>query len=191
VSAFMVSREHVDLIVSLAVEGPRGVGVSPDSPVATSFPVRWYAKRWHEIEAMPEFENSRRRVIAHPDMRREPGDRSADEIGQMLVDANARSVMGRYPDTILSGELPGPNEPYWQEAYAWRRQPARMTAVEGLKAIACLDYQSCEYREWGGSEARRFLDALEQCLIGCLDGYGSAPWSWDSREIEHARRVTG
>lgn len=46
-SAFMVDKVHVDLLVKVAIEGPRGVPVSPDH--AWHRP-SWPAVRWSELE---------------------------------------------------------------------------------------------------------------------------------------------
>ncbi len=52
------------------------------------------------------------------------------------------------------------------------------TAVEGLSAIKCYEYQTCEHPEWEQSAAHAFCDALRDLLIGCLPGYEAAPWTW-------------
>lgn len=87
-----------------------------------------------------------------------------DTIGQILTDANFASVNSRY-DT---GEVP--------PVYKWSPFVPVRTPVEILKAVACLDYQSCEYEGWEKSEAYAILETCKSKAIYNLPGYEEASW---------------
>ena len=93
------------------------------------------------------------------------------EFGQMLWDENIRSVRYWYddPDT-----LPGPID----ETFVYIHVPvaASEDPVQTLKAIHCLEYQSCEHPEWKDSEAYAALQALAHRAIRALPGYDDAGW---------------
>jgi hypothetical protein len=157
-SAFIPAKEHIDVLVALAQEGPRGRDVRPDHA--------WYGPRWTHNE----------QTVSLPDFA------SPDAVGQMLVDEVVRSVSYRYPDSTDS-DLPGPADNYYTQPYTFTRQPYRLTAVEGLAAVTCYEYQACEHPEWERSEAFDFCDSLRWGLIHCLDGMDDAPWEWDAQTI--------
>lgn len=197
-SAFVVDKEHVDLMVQLALHGPSGRAVSPDT--AWHRP-SWYAgdpeeayaeagggeDGWKAINAI------RREIGLHDEPDAFPFQRGhvlgPSALGQMLVMECVASVGHRYPGDEIA-ELPGPRRCYWTEPYVFERQPYTPTAVEALSAIACYRYQSCEHPGWKDSEAFAFCDVLEQACIGALPGYRDAPWCWDSGKIaeRHAAR---
>lgn len=140
-SAFMVSKLHVDLIVKLALDGPRDAAT------------RWYKPSYAA---------------------------DADKLGDILIQANLDSICARYPDIIDNPDAcPGPTDQYWHEPYVYADPGYQPTIVEGLKAIACLAYQSCEFDGWEACEAHRFCQALESELIDKLPGFNAAPWGWD------------
>jgi hypothetical protein len=178
-SAWIVAREHIDLMVSLALTGPRGRDVSPDS---AWHGVTWWAenprgKGWEELAGI----------------RREVRYDNASDVGQMLVCENVQSVRDRYPDVDHGGSAPGPVDEYWREPYEWTRPGYRPTAVEGLSIVACYRYQSCEHDGWDEAEAESFCLALEHTLIRALLGMDDAPWGWDAAEIAkaHQRQSAG
>jgi len=117
-SAFIVCKEHVDALVTLAVRH----GLVPE------------------------------------------GDES--KIGAMLTRENRKSVNYRYSERIKA------------PAYTFRASLRVPTAVEGLKAIACYSYQTCEHRAWERSQAFKLCRQLEHELISILPGYDAAPWEW-------------
>lgn len=108
---------------------------------------------------------------------REVNHERADEVGQMLWDANVRSVSYRYPHDSLES-LPGRVDSPWLKPYSYDFQAPVVTAVEVLKAIACFDYQSCEHPDWEASEAYSFCEGLRHHAINSLPGYDAAPWEW-------------
>lgn len=114
---------------------------------------------------------------------------NADEVGQMLLDENVRSVSCRYPDDGIT-ELPGPTGAGWVIPYVFYMMGRRPTPVQALKLIKCYEYQSCEHPEWKGSEARSFCEALRSVLISELPGYEEAPWEWEEeRPAEKPTRL--
>lgn len=51
-----------------------------------------------------------------------------------------------------------------------------LTPVEALKAVQCLNYQSCEPPTWEESPERALLKRIEYVAINALPGYNEAPW---------------
>jgi hypothetical protein len=97
----------------------------------------------------------------------------ADSVGRMLWQANLDSVKARYPDEDYAGE---------EQDVETYRHPAFFPApepVQALKAVNCLQYQSCEVDDWEETEAYRFLQNLAACLVAILPGYKEAEWSID------------
>jgi hypothetical protein len=156
VSAFVVSKEHIDLLVALAFTGPR--------------PEPHGSRHWHEPSWLKK---------ANP---------TPDDVGRMLLAENLTSVHDRYPRD-RADELPGPRPPYWlvseagEGGYQFTRHRYRLTAVEGLKALACYEYQSCEHDGWPESDAHAFCRSLHDAVVWMLPGMEEAPWSWDQSAI--------
>ena len=141
-SAFIVGEIHIDALVCLAIERPAGFAVQPGTFSAVHF----------------DFHDNR-------------GDgplllERADELGQMLLDANFRSIEARYPEDA-EDYLP----------YTYTRPPRQLTALEGLSALACYEYQSSECKTWEGSLARMFCEALRRHLVRFIPGYSDGPWN--------------
>jgi hypothetical protein len=170
-SAWVVNREHIDLLVAAGLRGPRrGRGA-------------WGELRWFAVDPGDESWSYEQHV-------RQLDYSTADEVGRMLWTENVCSVAARYPDDDCSSR-PGPvSEDIDLEAieYVWRNPHYTPTAGEVLKAIACYEYQSCEHDGWRESEARRFCAALESAVCATLY---EGPWGWDADEIERARREAG
>ena len=51
------------------------------------------------------------------------------------------------------------------------------SAIEILKLVDSLEYQSCEHPEWERSEARKCLHRITGFAVSQLPGYAIAPWS--------------
>ena len=92
---------------------------------------------------------------------------NASRIGQILLDENHRSVNYRYNETTPS------------HAFKFKLiGPTQYKAVDILKAINCLDYQSCENDDWSTTHAWAILDGLKDCAIRNLPGYETSHgWS--------------
>lgn len=107
-----------------------------------------------------------------------PGDfERAARVAGMLWAENVRSVSARYPGD-KTNELPGPvGEDFVILPSDFEAFPPAAEPVAVLKAINCLDYQSCEHDGWKNSEAFAFLEALKSAAIAALPGYYGAKWS--------------
>lgn len=53
---------------------------------------------------------------------------------------------------------------------------APIVPVAVLKALDCYEYQSCEHDGWVTSHAKEFCDDLRGRMISELPGYDDAPW---------------
>jgi hypothetical protein len=159
-SAFQVSNGHIDRLVALALYGPK-----ERSSRYAGGDIGWYPPSWMR-------HNQHRSV----------DDRSADSVGQMLADTNLRSIHARYPDTVDGENVPGSIFEEWRVPYEFPVTTERVTALEGLLAIDCYEYQACEFDEWPQSEAQSFCHSLRDCLCSSLIPEGSRGWDdWDRR----------
>ena len=157
-SAYIVSKAHIDAIVHTARVGVCGREVNPMTA--------WNFRYW----------NGERSVGVR-------GEGSESAVGRMLWIENQRSVSARYPND-RDGEWPGPAGLTLAEieGYEFQRiNPYRrtLTAVQALKAIDGYEYQSCEHEGWHTSEAKMLIDALRKSLIHALPGYDEADWEID------------
>lgn len=161
-SAFMVDKIHIDLLVKTAIEGPKES--NPRRPSS-----------WHTVY----YGNPTRRADYL----------AADMLGDMLIMENLASIHARYVDTICNSKaVPGPIEHYWETPYTHdRRGNRRLTVVEALKAIRCYEYQSCEHPGWKDSDAASFCDSMTRQLIACLPGYEDAPWELSEEPVPAGR----
>jgi hypothetical protein len=95
--------------------------------------------------------------------------KAASEVGQQLVNENYASCNYRY-----SGEYGTPEQYTFTPSKLQTMRPTPAVAV--LKAIDCLDYQSCEHKGWETSDAKEFLAQLQGAAISALPGYEEAAW---------------
>lgn len=110
---------------------------------------------------------------------------TADEVGQMLIDECVHSVRYRYEDSELS-DLPGPINAEYLMPFVWKPFVRMPTPIEAIKAIHCLEYQSCEHPEWNTSNAHDFCQALRNTLEGQIPGWDEAPWEWEDQGYYNA-----
>ena len=183
-SAFIVSKSHIDALVTAAaavVPGHHDSGLSWWSAYAPDFDGIY---RTYGRDAYFAAMNEQRRELSYSDAKR------ASEVGSMLWATNAASVLHRYPDTIDNGDYPGPVDFSAEDVFAYTfRRTATLSPVQILKAIACYEYQSCEHDGWQDSEARSFCDALRDKMIRQLEGYDSAAWELDEDAVRPRSRV--
>jgi len=94
------------------------------------------------------------------------------EFASDLWRENVRSVNHRYPNDLQdpASYCITPHE-IDDKLHAWEFDP-----VQVLKAIDCLEYQSCEHPEWDASSACSFLNRLRRESIATLVGYSDAAW---------------
>ncbi len=92
------------------------------------------------------------------------------ELGQNLWNENFKSVNHRYQESEVAPE------------YEFTAIPG-ICRYAAIKAISCLNYQSCEHEEWEKSLEKSFLTQLKtelsETLINEAPQYIAAPWGID------------
>jgi hypothetical protein len=106
-----------------------------------------------------------------------------DKVGAALLAENERSVNFRYAHNAA---FCGYND---AQSYTYTDPQHNLTIPEALKAINCLEYQSCEHPEWEESDACKFLEALRAALCRAMVGYEEAPWDWSKATITEQRNL--
>ncbi len=86
-----------------------------------------------------------------------------DALGQLLTDANYASVNHRYEEIDKAPE------------YTFRRVE-QISTIQFLKALKCLNYQSCEVDNWDQTEAYKAIQSMLSMGVSRLDGYEDAAW---------------
>jgi hypothetical protein len=189
-SAWIVSKRHIDIMVQSAIAGctdSRG-WLHPGEQFRWRCDGQGYMLDPHATEPSerPGFVPGYSTEIVTPSM-----------MGQQLVDECVKSVTHRYPnDNVDAGELPGPTDPYYLKPYVFEpvTRPGVFTigaagltvAIEPLvslaelaKGVACYEYQSCEHDEWESSQAHAICESLTSHILHSLPGFDKAPWGWD------------
>jgi hypothetical protein len=92
---------------------------------------------------------------------------------ETLATANVASVCARYQDEKPEDYIP------FTKAYYGAVAKCSVAAVEVLKLLDCLEYQSCERDDWETSEAHKLLDYIRAAAISALPGYEEAAWAID------------
>ena len=98
-------------------------------------------------------------------------------VGNMLLEANAKSVSERYSVDQYTQSL---------TAKDFSERFTSIDPVQVLKAISCYEYQSCEAEDWAKSEAKSFCDRLKDKAINGLIGYSDANWGAPRPKTEAA-----
>ena len=161
-SAFVVCREHIDVLVRLAISGP--ADGDPASRLAFPVRVKDQSGRWRKVAPVDD--------LQHVDLI-DPTD-----VGRILWAENHESVAHRY------------SERYDEEIvdeYRYQDPGFAPTCAEAARALSCLAYQSCEHPEWDESIALGIVQALRVGLLDALAGVDTAPWAWSEREIRDRR----
>ena len=168
-SAFLQSKDHVDALLRVALDGPADRG--------SKHPGDGWGR------GLYYYHDGQGRYVDHENVER---------IGAAMVAENVRSVQYRYQDSGID-DLPGPVDngfatdallgKYHYGAYSTgpvliAAGPRHLTTVEALKAIDGYTYQSCEHPAWESSEAATICRYLKDRLIGCLPGYDEAD-TWE------------
>ncbi|MFI5593455.1 hypothetical protein ACIA5G_50985 [Amycolatopsis sp. NPDC051758] len=99
---------------------------------------------------------------------------TAGRVGAMLLAENARSVNHAH------------QRDDWEPPYLFRELAGDPDPVVVLKAISCLENQSCEHPGWPDSEASAFCDALHRMAVCMLPGWRQltdATWPIRDRRI--------
>lgn len=155
-SAFIVDPAHIDVMLSTALNGPKGSRGNPR--------MSWRAPYVDEL--LEGFWSGR--------LIRE----KADLAGEALLRECVASVSYRYSEPL--GSLPGPIPNPDPEQYEWTDFGRVLTAIECCKAIDCYEFQSCEHPGWQDSGARAFCERLRGSMVGCMEGYEEAPFQWSA-----------
>lgn len=169
-SAFVVDKVHIDLLVTAA-----GCVIPSEHRSGLS----WYFEPRDNRAPVDQFPNLERRELPYMD---------ADEshaVGQMLWGENLLSIEFRYPDTLDGGNWPGPcSFEGWTsvQAYTFERVPGTVAPWVVLDALSCYDYQSCEHPGWRTSEAKAFCEALTHKMLSMLRR-NSGTWDIDHRDV--------
>ena len=172
-SAWIVDKHHIDLLVRAALHYGRSPG--EHTPQGLSW---WRVDAdgsfdgWNEVSTYRTDGDDHKRYV------------TPDELGQMLVMENVASVSYRYSEPPTTGNLPGPTDCYYLEPYTYQDPHRLFTPAEVFKAINCYDYQSCEHPTWQQSEAYAFCTALRQAACTHVEGYAEAPWGFSSAAAE-------
>jgi hypothetical protein len=95
---------------------------------------------------------------------------NAEEIGRILLEENVRSVLYRYGGRI------GDDEKQAAASYCFVYALRSRSPVQIIKAVHCLDYQSCETTDWETTLAWRICQALLSNTTSRLPGYEAAAW---------------
>lgn len=88
-----------------------------------------------------------------------------------LAAENARSVAYRYKDSCEPVAVPVDLIERWR---AWPLSPVAL-----IKAVQCLEYQSCECEDYERTAAARLLRGIMSLAISKLPGYEAAGWTVD------------
>ena len=94
-----------------------------------------------------------------------------------LKKANERSIRERYG--AKSKMMIADSDPIEITNAPAKDLSPLLTAVELLKLIDCLAYQSDEFEGWEDSKAAHLLDEYRSYIMRCVPGYEKAPWSID------------
>jgi hypothetical protein len=151
-SAFVVDKTHIDLLVRAADEyGRRGTGSGfrywkTDDGT--------FGGVWGELdryaEELPSYQDHLEKV-------------TPSQFGQILLrDA---------------GELPGPIDAYYIGPYIYEDPGVLPTPEQVFNLIDCLDYQSCETDDWETTQAATILRTLRETVCRHVDGYAT-PSGW-------------
>lgn len=193
-SAWVVSKTHIDLLVRAAIHAAR-----PGDRFG-----------WWQVDETGAYAGCRQ--LDEMASGEEDDVMSPSQLGQLLVSENVASVSYRYSEPgrdyyygaeaaagmedleADAGELPGPCDPYYIGPYVYANPGYTLSPGEVFQAIGCLDYQSCEHPGWRTSEAFACLAALRDVYCTRVEGYQGAPWGWeaedlDKRSLEFSRRV--
>jgi hypothetical protein len=151
-SCWIVSREHIHVLVDAANRILRRGGIDSDFSIYT--PIK-----------NPSTAGTNRRSTY------DYTDESRARLGAMLEDENRRSFEYRYGKDTPTTESLALADPY-----VWKAPKKRLDGIALIKAIHCFEYQACEHHDWEFSEARAFCRALEHEIVCSFPGYSEAPW---------------
>ena len=148
-SAFMVSHDHIDALLSFAkdkrMKDRLGYFIQPS---------RAELFEWTDIGRVLLAENERSINARYPDTIDHPEDMPG-KIGEEKSGYNFRYF-----------------EPFIHMQHTKK-------CVWIIKNCDCFDYQACETEDYETTTAHRMIDAIRHEAIRCLPDYEAAPWGID------------
>jgi hypothetical protein len=154
-SVFIVHPAHIDVMLSVAINGPQG---------STS---TWHGPYVNELLEAEGLTGPVRRKVA-------------DQAGRELLRECIASVAFLYGER--SSRLPGPDPTPNPEHYEWTDFGRILTPVECFKALATYKEQSYQYPGWRASGARSFCERLGDLVVTQITGYAEAEEEWTSEK---------
>jgi len=207
-SAWIVDRTHIDLLVKAAIHYGQADNTPEGMTMIYSSAPSQEIMGWWQTDADGRYAGWRHLVLANPENRDDWY--TPSQLGQILVSENVASVSYRYSEPGRTGyygaeqaaelgadldpdagELPGPIDAYYMAPYVYTDPGYVLSPGEVFHAIDCLDYQSSEHDGWRTSEAFAFLAALRDRACCFVDGYKASPWGWDADALSARVALTG
>ena len=116
----------------------------------------------------------------------------AQEVAGQLMAANIASVSARYPKDT-DGNRPGPGGYSDLElvrlseeiAGHYYNNPPKVSTVELLAYIQCLDYQACEVDDYDRTDCSRILSRMINHFVGLLPGIAGC---WEFSDTQTRRQ---
>lgn len=96
---------------------------------------------------------------------------AANDAARVLHAANVNSLADRYGDNPNQGIGVAPEVSAGDVVRLGIIKP-----ISVIKQAHCFDYQSCEWKEYRGSEAEQLMEAAIRISLGQIPGYDDAPW---------------
>lgn len=164
-SAYVVDSAHIDMMLSVAINGPREMRRGG-----------WSAPYVSELLAGEKHTGPLTRE-------------SAELAGRALLAECIASVSYRYGAEPAG---PGPISSLEVEHYEWTDYGRPLTVAEACCAIDGFESQSCEHPGWWDSGAHHFCQRFRRALVRCLPGYDDANWHWTAETaLVRARQFAG
>jgi hypothetical protein len=160
-SAYIVEREHIDVLVAAAIQESGG---------------RWGEFRWWVPDEAGGFKSWHLLDPKGWGGERPEEERGPDKVGVMLWEENHKSVESRYGEVLA------------RPPYNYRPVGFRLTIGQVFKAVDGYSYQSCEHDGWYKSEAYQFCKSLRKAYCNRVGGYEKAPWAWDATSLRAAQK---
>ena len=90
-------------------------------------------------------------IVDCPNINISRSESNIDLVGQILWDENFKSVNYRYSDN--------------EQAPKYSHRVKYVSLAQAIKAISCLNYQSCEHPDYYESESKRIQDLAKDFLM--------------------------
>lgn len=155
-SIFIVHPTHIDVLLSVAVNGPKG---------STS---TWHGPYVNELLVTEGLTGPVRKEVA-------------DQAGRELLRECIKSVS--FLADSRARRLPGPVPNPLPGLYEWTNFGQILSPVESCRAIACYQAQASRHPGWAESGARWFCERLLGLVVAEIDGYSGAEWEWTPEKV--------